>query len=197
MTFRKTCAALVLALAVAGCSGGSDDPEPSSASSTPGQELSGSSSETPSHTATVTPATGTAMTSDWLDLRLPADADWIITRNGRSGHHPGEDGTLSSVLLGSAGEGFDSLAEVTRTSLSVVRDSRPSARLGENRTVSGVEGITITAEDDRGYLYVFDTAVGGSEYSITFQLPVRDAASEAWIESILASVEWKVSTPAG
>lgn len=184
MKSRRTCAALLLALALAGCSDDEGDD--------PGASPSDASPSAPSSSATsVAPATGQAMTSDWLDLKLPAEAEWIITRNGRSGHHPSEGGTLTSVLIGSAGEGFDSLDEVSRTSLSVVRDSRPTATVGPNRTVAGVEGITITAEDDRGYLYVFDTTRDGLEVSISFQFPVKDAAAEGWIESVLASVEWK------
>lgn len=190
MKSRRTCAAVLLALALAGCSDDVQDPgtgDPPSSEATSTASPADPTTEAPS----AEPATGEAMTSDWLDLRLPAEVDWIITRNGRSGHHPAEDGTLYSVLLGTAGAGFDSLEEVSSTSLSVIRESRPSAQLGENRVVAGVEGVTITAEDDRGYLYEFSTARGGSEYSISFQFPVRDAAGEAWIESVLASVEWK------
>lgn len=175
MTIHKTCAALALTLAIAGCSDAGDDARRPDATDPTSSTASPASTSSPS--SSVAPATGTAMTSDWLDLRLPAEADWNITRNGRSGHH--------------------SLAEVVRSAVSVIRESRPSATQGANRAVAGVEGITVTAEDDRGYLYRFDTALGGFEYSISFQFPVRDAASEAWIESILASVAWKVGTPAG
>lgn len=190
MKSRRTCAALVLALALAGCSDDGAEPDgddPSSPTSSSAPTATDASSAEPS----VQPATGKEMTSDQVTLRLPAEADWIITRGGRSGHHPGDDGTLSSVFIGSGGEGFDSLEEVSRTSLSVLRDSRPSARLGDNRTVAGVEGITLSAEDDRGYYYEFGTTRAGVEVSISFAFPVRDAASEAWIESILASVVWK------
>lgn len=190
MKSRRTCAIVVLALALAGCSddgpgGGTDDPPSSQAPST------GTPSTATSDAESVEPATGTPMTSDWVDLHLPAEAEWIITRNGRSGHHLSEDGTTYAVFIGSAGEGFDSLDEVSRSAVSVLRETRPSLELGDNRTVAGVEGLTMTAEDDGGYYYRFDTARDGFEVSISFEFPVKDAAGEAWIESVLASVEWK------
>lgn len=181
---------MVLALALAGCSddgqGAGPDDTPSS-----GATASSGSSATASETPSVEPATGKAMSSDRVAMHLPAEVDWTITRKGRSGHHLSEDGTIYSVFIGSGGEGFDSLEEVSRTALSVIRETRPSAQLGDDRTVAGVEGITVSAEDDRGYYYQFGTTRDGFEVSITFQFPVKDAAGEAWIESVLASAEWK------
>ena len=71
--------------------------------------------------------------------------------------------------------------------------ARMTRRIVPLTKLSGDETVALFPSlghlDERGYLYVYDTSHNGSEYSISFQFPVKDAAADAWIESILASCE--------
>lgn len=192
MKSRKTCAALLLVLAVAGCSsddgpdGGPDD------SSTAASPTDGATSTSPSGDgSSVAPATGKEMSDKYVSFRLPADEDWEVDYGGTVGFLAPPDDRVSQINIGGAGATIDDLDEAARLGLRSMKDVRPTAKQEDNRTAGGLEGIVLSAEDDRGYYYQFVTISAGTHVAIVFDLPRNDAAAHELIDAVLASVEWK------
>ena len=201
MTPRTTWAALLLlALTAAGCSStdgadaGPDSPSTTAASTTAASTPTGSTPADPSaeETGSVAPATGPQLSSDHLTLRLPADDDWEVGTGGRTGYHDLDPSVPpSDIHLGGSGGGSEDLDALADVVLGGERGSRPSARREADRTVAGLKGFVVTAEDDKGYHYEFGAITGGYHASIVFDLPRNDAAAHQLIEAVLASVEWR------
>lgn len=186
--------ALAFALALTGCSSddapGPDAAEPSVSSSPSGSSSPADSASSPS--PTVEAATGPQLSSDQLTAHLPADEGWEVGNGGRSGYHdldPTEP--PSDVYLGGSGRGTTDLDELAAVVLRGEQDSHPAARREDNRTVAGLEGFVVTAEDEDGYHYEFGTVTGGYHASVVFDLPRNDAAAHELIDAVLASVAWK------
>jgi hypothetical protein len=195
---RRSCAALAIAVACvfasAGCS--SDDGsepgagDPTTSSSTP----DGSSSPTPSGSpeGSSESATGQEMSSEFLTLHLPADQAWEVDSDGESATFEPADDDPWDIHLGSAGSAGDDDLESLATALVQVRKAvYPTARRQDDRTVGGLEGVVVAAEDDRGYYFEFATVSRGETVTVNFSLPRKDAAARALIDAVLASVEWK------
>lgn len=188
MKSRKTCAAVLLAIALAGCStddGGDGGPD---APTTAASSDDGTTSASPSDS--VEPATGTEMSDKYVSFRLPADEDWEVDHGGTVGFLAPPDDRVSQINIGGAGATIDDLDEAARLGLKSMKDVRPTAKQEDNRTVGGLEGVVLSAEDDRGYYYQFVTITAGTHVSIVFDLPRNDAAAHELIDAVLASVEW-------
>lgn len=195
MDSRKVCAALLLAAALVGCStdDGPDD-EPGAVSSiAPSQD--GTATQSPSAgdsgSATVAPATGTEMADDHVSFRLPADEAWDVAYGGTVGYLAPPDDRIWQINIGGAGATIDNLDDAARLGLASMKETRPTARRDDDRTVAGLQGVVLSAEDDNGYAYTFTTISAGAHVSIAFDLPRNDAAAHELIDAVLASVEWK------
>lgn len=192
MKSRRSCAAVALAIALAltGCSS-DDGPDAADPSSSSGGSPSPSASDS-SAAPTVEAATGLQLSSDQLTAHLPADEEWEVGNGGRSGYldlDPSEP--PSDIRLGGSGRGATDLDALAAVVLQGEKDSRPSARREDNRTVAGLEGFVVTVEDGDGYHYEFGTISDGYHASVVFDLPRNDAAAHELIDAVLASVEWK------
>lgn len=193
MKSRKTCAAVLLAVALAGCStddGGDGGPD---APTTAASSDDGTTSASPSADASdgVEPATGKEMSDKYVSFRLPADEDWKVDHGGTVGFLAPPDDRVSQINIGGAGATIDDLDEAARLGLRSMKDLRPTAKQEDNRTVGGLEGVVLSADDDRGYYYQFVTITAGTHVAIVFDLPRDDAAAHELIDAVLASVEWK------
>jgi hypothetical protein len=184
---------VLLALALAGCStddgsdGGPDSP--STAASSPDGTATASSSA--GESGSVAPATGKEMSDKYVSFRLPADEDWEVDGGGTVGFLAPPDDRVSQINIGGAGATIDDLDEAARLGLKSMRDVRPTAEQEDNRTVGGLEGVVLAADDDHGYYYQFVTLSAGTHVAIVFDLPRNDAAAHELIDAVLASVEWK------
>lgn len=197
MKSRKTCAALaLLALALTGCStedgpdggpdGGPDDP-----STTASSEGTASASPSDGGSDGVAPATGKQMGDEHVSFRLPAEKGWGVAYEGTVGYLAPPDDRISQINIGGAGASIDNLDDAASSGLKSLKADRSTARREENRTVAGLEGVVLTAEDDNGYFYILSTISGGENVSIVFDLPRNDAAAHELIDAVLASVTWK------
>ena len=193
MKSRKTCAAVLLALALAGCStddgqdGGPDGPSTTASS----QDGTTAASPSAGESGSVAPATGKEMSDKHVSFRLPADQDWEVDYGGTVGFLAPPDDRVSQINIGGAGATIDDLEEAARLGLKSMRDVRPAAKREENRTAGGLDGVVLSAEDDDGYYYEYATITAGTHVAIVFDLPRNDAAAHELIDAVLASVEWK------
>lgn len=192
MNSRMACAAVLLAVALAGCStddGSDGSPDAPTTAASSGATTSGSPSADES--GRVEPATGKEMSDKHVSFRLPADGDWEVDYGGTVGFLAPPDDRVSQINIGGAGASIDDLEEAARIGLKSVKDVRPTAKREDDRTVGGLEGVVLSAEDDHGYYYEYSTISAGANVSIVFDLPRNDAAAHELIDAVLASVEWK------
>ena len=193
MKSRRTCAAVLLALALAGCStddgndGGTDGPSTSASS----QDGTTTASPSADGSGSVAPATGKEMSDKYVSFRLPADEDWVVDPGGTVGVLAPPDDRISQINIGGAGATIDDLDEAARLGLESMKDVRPTAKQEDNRVAGGLEGVVLSADDDHGYYYQFVTISAGTHVAIVFDLPRNDAAAHELIDAVLASVEWK------
>jgi len=190
---RMTCAAVLLGLALAGCSTDDGDDGGTDAPTTAASSQDGTTTASPSAGASdgVEPATGKQMSDKYVSFRLPADDDWEVDGGGTVGFLAPPDDRVSQINIGGAGATIDDLDEAARLGLKSMKDVRPTAKREDNRTVDGLEGVVLSADDDNGYYYQFVTITAGTHVAIVFDLPRNDAAAHALIDAVLASVAWK------
>ncbi|MFC7504538.1 hypothetical protein ACOACQ_07800 [Nocardioides sp. CPCC 206347] len=195
MTNRILVALLVVSgLLLSGCKDGDgpdadpSTPAPQSTSATP-IPSDGSSSSTG-----VAPATGPLVEDDVFRFHLPADAEWELGREGLSATTYDEDlnafDVATSVLPLQAGRSEDDLD----VDFDISTDSDgydPPQKRGKNRVVDGIEGWTAETVEDGQLIYTFGTMHARHSFDITFHFPKKDPRTRAWIESVLASIQWK------
>lgn len=195
MSSRKTWAALLVALSLAGCSSddGADgaDGGPDEQSTVAPSDGTASTSPSDTGSSSVAPATGKQMSDKYVSFRLPADEDWEVSGGGTVGLLAPPDDRVSQINIGGAGATIDNLDDAARLGLKSMKDVRPTAKQEDNRTAGGLEGVVLSADDDNGYYYQFVTITAGTHVAIVFDLPRNDAAAHEVIDAVLASVEWK------
>ena len=69
--------------------------------------------------------------------------------------------------------------------------SDPPRKRVDNRTVAGVEGFVLESRTRRGLFYQYGAIYKKAFVSVTFEFPRDNAQADAWVESVLASVEWQ------
>lgn len=197
--------ALVVAsgLLLAGCSDDEGpDADPSRSPST-SQSTSPSTSQSTDDTASgspsagtpeVEPATGPLVEDDFFSFHLPADAEWDLARGGLTAVTYDEelnafDVSTSVVPLQAGSSGKDLDRDFASSTLSDPYD--PPRKRGDNRVVDGIEGWTAQTVQDGQLVYSFGTMHARHSFGITFSFPRKDPRSLAWIEAVLASIQWK------
>lgn len=199
--------AALLPLAVSGCSP-EDDPEPSpsepaaSASETPAApEATESGSPSESETG-VPPAAGQALELEGsLSFRLPEGDEWYHTGDGSSilfASYPVDDGSfdIEGSEIETSNTELDPLAKASldlRSQQAELTPGRfdPVPTRSPNRVVNGREGWVLESAGKKSTFYEFGTSRGGLTAFITFEYPTSYASGKEWVESILASIEWK------
>jgi hypothetical protein len=190
--------AAALVLALAGCS--SDD-EPSSeptgdgSSSSTGSTPTDGASETSSTSPSVTPATGPRIDAEVVSYRLP-EADWLLTREGQSANFFDEAGYSWRISSSPAVAISHNVERQARSGLELAREDYVGAKRLADRSVAGVEGYVLEAggrrgADRDGLFYEYGTVHGDHTFSIYFEFPENSPRAQEWVESVLASFEWK------
>ena len=183
----KWCWTVVMLAFLAGCSSaGEPAPEPTPDAST---DTSLPSEPTSPASASVPPAQGTRVDAEVVAYHLP-DADWTLGRAGLTATFTDEryQDWVISAGPATAIARLDRLAAIRLDWLSIAHDGVQRA---ENRTVNGVEGYVLTSGGRDGLLYEYGAIHGGSRVYLTFDFPEDSPMAEEWIESVLASIEWK------
>jgi len=189
---RQMWAALALAVVLGGCST-DDDPgaSPTDGSSSAGDPSGGTGSPSAEQTEGPEAATGKVLSSELASLHLPAGQPWAEGRGGLSGHLDIDARNSYEVHLSQGLGKADDLDTAVAAVLPTVQGPRPEIARAEDRDIAGVETAVLSGVDDRGYYYGIVAIHQGLVMTIDFVFPRKDAEGEAWIESILASVEWK------
>jgi hypothetical protein len=184
-------AAAALVLALSGCS--SDD-DPGSSPSTDGAGATVSSSGTPEASASATSSTDGAASlpageqrveTEILTYTLPGKG-WYLGRGDNSASRLADDlvwDFTASRLPGLRGASLDELADL---------GTAPAmAQRADDRTVGGSEGYVIEGENGRQLYYEFGTIIGDWGVTVEFEGRGDPELTRAWIEFVLASIEWK------
>ena len=195
---RSAGVVLVLGL-LAGCSsdpapdegGGSPGPSPTQTSS---DSTSSAATPSPAPTPSVEPATGKKLTipgleNDVLTFRLP-EGDWYLSRAGRAGNL--STGLKSWRIDGGTIPVGDSITldEGAQAAIENRSFGGPKLSRSDNRVVDGVEGYVVEGKDRSGFTYIYGTVVGDSLAYVQFDFANDSPKAKAWVESVLASVEW-------
>lgn len=194
MSSRNIMVAVALVLALAGCAddgsgdGGSPDRSPSPTASSDATDLASSDVTDDS---SVAPATGPVMSNEVLSFHLPAGPEWMISGSSAGVTEFTPDGAVDDYVRLALATPARDLAQVEEIIPRSRKERWPETRQVENRIVNGVEGIVLVAESDELYLYEFATSYQGMLAAIRFEFTHPDATRMAWIDSMLASVEWK------
>lgn len=180
--------ALFALLVVAGCTNDNTRDR----ATAPTSDAGTTSEAPPTEPPTPTPETGPLVEGDFYTFHLPADAEWELSRGGRSATSYDEElnvfRVVTSVVPVLAAGNEETLDEDYE--LSTDQDAYDLVR-GKNRTVDGVEGWTAQNVEQGQLIYEFGTQHSGNSFSLTFQFPNKDPRNRAWIDSVLASLEWK------
>lgn len=191
-------AAAALVLALVGCSSDDDpsgeptgDESSSSAGATPTDEASETSAASPS----VAPATGPRIDAEVVYYRLP-EADWLLGRDGQSANFYDDAGYTWRISSSPALAISRSIERLARSRLDLADEDFVGAKRLADRTVAGVEGYVLEAGGGRGtdrdgLFYEYGTVRGEHLIYIYFELPEDSPKAREWIESVLASFEWK------
>lgn len=193
--------ALVASLS-AGC--GTDDPEEGTADPSSPAASSEPATDDPSATEEVTPtgpdaATGRRVETQAIVYHLPDGIDWDLDGGGTFASWSPE--SSADIWVVHQFEHQDNtpptLDELARTSLRNARSDYPTIERTDDREVNGVEGFVLEYDDRndwgrREFRYEF-TAIHGSWWvAFNFSFPRDDAETREVIDSVLASVEWKL-----
>lgn len=190
----RTLVALAVAsgLLLTGCKDG-DRPEADPSQPPATSQPTGSTSDSPSTDGTgVEPASGPVVEGDVFSFHLPAETEWDLGRGGFSATAYDEefnpfDVATSAIRLqaGESGEDLDADYE------SRIVGGPHEVTRAENRVVGGVEGWVAQGVDGDQLIYVFGALHERVSFSITFSFPKKDPRTLGWIESTLASIQWK------
>ncbi|NYJ02650.1 hypothetical protein HNR19_003348 [Nocardioides thalensis] len=192
---------VLLVGALGGCS--SDDPEggtadPSSPSATDDPSASEPSSTEETSTGPEA-ATGPRVETQTVVYHLPEDIDWDLDGGGTfASWSPESSAALWSVhQFEHQDSSPPTLDELARISLRNERGDYPSIERTANREVGGIEGIVLEYDDRndwgrREFHYEFETVHAGWWVSLGFSFPRDNAQTRQVIDSVLASVEWKL-----
>lgn len=191
----------VAASLLAGC--GSDDPEEGTADpSSPGS--SGSTTDDPTATEETTStgpdaASGRRVETQAVVFHLPADIDWDVKGGGTwASWSPENSAALWTVLQFEHNEReVKELDEIARTALSSARREEPATERVDNRVVNGVEGWVLEYHGKNSFgtpefHYEFGAVTGTYWTTFNFDFPKDNAQTRAVIDSLLASIEWKL-----
>lgn len=196
----RTLLALVVAsgLLLSGCNDGDEPDTESAASSSPTQSTTDPTSPPPDGPSgsTVEPATGQLIEHDALSLRLPADQDWKVLNSGVLAINRDAEGNEWAVTVNEIPDrsnGTMTLDQAAELSLSSTTLYDPPLTQGENRVIDGVEGWTAETIDSAfgEYVYRYGAVHADHDTYVTLRVPRKDAENRAWIEAVLASIEWK------
>ncbi|MFC5727624.1 MULTISPECIES: hypothetical protein [Nocardioides] len=199
--------AALLPLTALGCSPG-DDPDPSasdpaaSASQTPTTPEPAESGSPSSPETGLPPATGQALElKGSMSFRLPEGGEWHHTGDGSTtlyAGHPVDDGyfDIDASEIETSNTELDPLAKASldiRHQQAELTPGRfdPFPTRSPNREVSGRAGWVLESTGKKSTFYEFGTNIDGLTAIITFQYPSSYGAGKEWVESILASIEWK------
>jgi hypothetical protein len=180
--------------AVVGLSGCADD-EPSGADPGPSVEASGSPEErepsAPPSGSAPAPASGRLVDAEVMTYRLP-EGEWDLGSGGLTAIWTGDD-VGNWLIVGTVGDAYDdtTLDDLAALTLEGEPDHEPPLRRAGTRTVNGVEGYVVEGSSRDGYYYEWGAVVGAHWVQLEFDLGADDARAEEWVESVLASVEWK------
>lgn len=192
---------VLLVGALAGCS--SDDPEggtadPSSPSATDDPSASEPSSSEETSTGPED-ATGPRVETQTVVYHLPEDIDWDLDGGGTfASWSPEGSAALWSVFQFEHNEReVKDLEEVARTAFASARREEPATERVENRVVNGVEGWVLEYHGKSSwgrpeFHYEFGAVTGTYYTTFNFNFPKDNAQTRAVIDSLLASIEWKL-----
>lgn len=179
--------ALMLAAALAACGSddatAGDDPTPSASSSTASSSASPAESEPPA-------ATGPALSSDHLALRLPADATWETSGVEHAYWYAPAGGTWEVHITDQVPVGWD-LASLERATRKDLKRTHPALRRLPDRTVAGEPWFVLASDTAEGYLVEVGGVRGQDAVTVTFDFPRNDDRATAWIDAVLAGVRWR------
>jgi hypothetical protein len=182
---------------VVGLTGCADD-APSASDPRPSAEASASSEEgepsVPSTSGSATapaPASGRLVDAEVMTYRLP-EGKWDLGSSGLTAIWTGDD-VGDWVIVGTVGDAYDdtTLDDLAALTLEGEPDHEPPLRRAGTRTVGGVEGYVVEGSSRDGYYYEWGAVVGDHWVQLEFDLGADDARAEEWVESVLASVEWR------
>ena len=122
-------------------------------------------------------------------FRLPK-GDWFISRAGRAGNL--STGLKTWRIDGGATPAFDSttLDVGAENAIENYSFGGPPLSRSDNREVDGVEGYVVEGKNRSGFTYIYGTVVGDSLAYVQFDFANDSPKAKAWVESVLASVEW-------
>lgn len=186
---------------LAGC--GSDDPDDGTADpSSPASSASATDDPTATdETSSAGPdvANGRRVETQAVAYHLPADFDWDVKGGGTwASWSPERSAGLWTVLQFEHNEReAKELDEIARTSLGSARRDYPATERVENRVVNGVEGWVLeyhgkTSFGSPEFRYEFGAVTGSYWTTFNFSFPKDNAQTRAVIDSLLASIEWKL-----
>ncbi|MCX6400874.1 MAG: hypothetical protein NTX33_13220 [Propionibacteriales bacterium] len=188
--------ALVLAsgLLLSGCADDGPGADPSRSPSTSPSTGATPSTSPSTGTPEAEPATGPLVEDDFFSFHLPADAEWDLARGGFTATTYDEelnafDVATSAVPLQAGSSDTDLDADFASSTRNDPYD--PPRVRGENRVVDGVPGWTAQTVEDGQLVYTFGTLQARHSFGLTFRFPEKDPRSLAWIEAVLASIQWR------
>lgn len=202
MLSRVLLATLVLVLS-AGCASDNVDGDPPASpggSATSSPATPGASTSEPPATPSeppvpdVVPADGPKLTFSNLDqkvltLKLPNDM-WQATGDEssilstRSGKTYFIDGFANTLV-----EDAD-MGAYLRSQKEIYTARGQSPKRGEDRTVDGIEGVTLQESGKDGLFFQYGAQNGTALLTLRFEFPTDTPKDRAWVESVLASAEW-------
>lgn len=203
---RSSLSALACALLMLGASAcssedvGSDDPAGGSTTalstdvaSSDTTASSGTTATAPPATSSVAPATGPLVSFGLGSYRLPADVDWRLTRGGLSAHATIDTATsIAFVDLAATEVTYGGTVEQSaRLSLGQLRDEGRKVKRLPDREIGGRTVYVIEGQDKGGYAFMFGTSTKTSGMYALFEADKKTATTDAWLESVLASLTWK------
>jgi hypothetical protein len=183
-----------IALVMAGCTSGeepSGEDPPSPTGSTPTGQTSPTTSPSPS----VTPATGPRIDAEVAYYNLP-EREWSLGREGQSASYYDEKGYSWDISSGPALAIGRNLDRMARTSREQASNLYVGVERLPDREVAGVEGYVLEGANEKGsrgkgLFYEFGTIHGDYIIDIEFDFPEDSPRAREWIESVLASWQWK------
>lgn len=192
MRSRHLWATLALAVVLGGCSTADDPgPGPADGTSSAGDPSGGTASPSAGQAEGPQPATGMVLSSELASLHLPAGQPWTEGRGGLSGHLDIDARNYYQVHLSHGLGQADDLDTAVAAVLPTLQGRGPEVARVEDRDLSGVEVAVLSGVDGTGYYYGIVAIHHGLVMTVDFVFPRKDAQADAWIESILASLEWK------
>lgn len=204
MRSRAWATAVTSTALLVGVLAGCDSDASGGGTADPSSPSSGAATDDPTATEGSTPsgpdaASGPRVESQTVVYHLPEGIDWNLDGGGTfAWWSPEGSAAMWSVLQFEHNEReAKELDAIARTNLAGARRENPTTERVENRVVNGVEGWVLEYHGKNSFgspefHYEFGAVTGTYWTTFNFDFPQDNPRTRAVIDSLLASIEWKL-----